>query len=193
SYEAAPRSSFLDEIEINRNRPQGRGKHCGRFTIRGCDANSGTTKFYRVNCKCWPCSYCGPRKAKRYKRAIAAIAEKLRLCRFVTLTLDPKKIHGDPVRYLNRVWAKLRTYLKRKFGATPAYIRILEFQQSGNPHPHILIDRFIIQSWLQQAWQSVGGGLFVNIEWVDVHRVSRYVSKYLTKELLLSAPLRSRR
>jgi hypothetical protein len=28
---------------------------------------------------------------------------------------------------------------------------------------------------------------------VDLHRVSRYLSKYLTKELLMSAPLRSRR
>jgi hypothetical protein len=43
------------------------------------------------------------------------------------------------------------------------------------------------------AWQAVGGGLFVNAKFVDVHRVSRYLSKYLTKELLMSAPLRSRR
>ena len=40
---------------------------------------------------------------------------------------------------------------------------------------------------------AVGGGQMVDIRYVDVHRVSRYLSKYLTKELLLSAPLRSRR
>ena len=33
----------------------------------------------------------------------------------------------------------------------------------------------------------------VFIKYVDVHRISRYLSKYLTKELLLSAPKRSRR
>ena len=33
----------------------------------------------------------------------------------------------------------------------------------------------------------------VDIRLIDVHRVSRYLSKYLTKELLMSAPLRSRR
>src|SRR5215470_14997605 len=50
SCEAAPRpSSFLDELTINRNTPPGRGRHCGRFTIRGYDAVSGTTKFYRLN------------------------------------------------------------------------------------------------------------------------------------------------
>lgn len=33
----------------------------------------------------------------------------------------------------------------------------------------------------------------VFIKYVDIHRISRYLSKYLTKELLLSAPKRSRR
>jgi hypothetical protein len=33
----------------------------------------------------------------------------------------------------------------------------------------------------------------VDVRFVDVHRVSRYLSKYLTKELLMSAPLRCRR
>jgi hypothetical protein len=191
--EAVRNPPFLDELKINRNMFAGRGRHCGRFSVRGYDPKTGLTTFYRVNCKCWDCRYCGPRKAKRYKRAIVRIAEALRLCRFVTLTLDPSKIEGDPVRYLNRVWAKLRVYLKRKYGVAPAYIRVLEFQQSGNPHFHLLIDRFIVQSWLQEAWQAVGGGRFVRLQWVDIHRVARYVSKYLTKELLLSAPLRSRR
>lgn len=171
----------------------GRGKHCGRFSVRGHDPQTRTTMFYRINCKCWNCSYCGPRKAKRYKHAIVRIAETLQLCRFVTLTLDPSKIQGDPVRYLNQVWAKLRVYLKREFGVAPAYIRVLEFQQNGNPHFHILIDRFLRWTWLQHAWEAVGGGRQMDITFVDVHRVSHYLSKYLTKELLLSAPLRSRR
>jgi hypothetical protein len=192
SGEAAPNPpSFLDELTINRNRPRGRGRHCGRFSIRGSDA--GVTRFLRLNCKCWDCSYCAPRKARRYRHAIAQTAERLQLRRFVTLTLDPSKIEGDPVCYLNKTWAKFRTYLRRKFGVAPTYIRVLEFQKSGNPHFHILISCYVEFAWLQRAWQSVGGGLFVNIKLVDVHRVSRYLSKYLTKELLLSAPLRSRR
>jgi hypothetical protein len=115
------------------------------------------------------------------------------LQRFLTLTLDPSKIEGDPVRYLNDVFAKLRVYLRREFGAAPQYIRVLEFQKNGNPHFHILIDRFIDIEWIRRAWVAVGGGFMVDIRLVDVHRVSRYLSKYLTKELLMSAPLRSRR
>lgn len=188
---AAAQPSFLDEIEINRNNP--RGKHCGRYSAQGWDDKSGTTLFCRIYCKCWNCSYCAPRKAKRYKKAISSVAEARELCRFVTLTLDPAKVQGDSVRYLNRVFAKLRIYLKRQFGVAPAYIRVLEFQQNGNPHFHLLIDRYVEWAWLKRAWQAVGGGSFVNIKFVDVGRVSHYLSKYLTKDLLLSAPLRSRR
>jgi hypothetical protein len=95
--EATQQSSYLDPIQNNRNRELGRGRHCGRFTVRGQIPNSSETRFHRVNCKCWACSYCGPRKAKRYKHAIRAIAEAQGLQRLLTLTLDPTKIEGDPV------------------------------------------------------------------------------------------------
>jgi hypothetical protein len=189
----AEQAPSLDPIQINRNRELGRGKHCGRFTVRGQAPGSPETSFHRVNCKCWNCSYCAPRKAKRIKHAIRTTAEAMQLRRFLTLTLDPAKIAGDPVRYLNAVFAKLRVYLQRKYGVAPQYIRILEFQKNGNPHFHILIDRYIAREWIQAAWVAVGGGWMVDIRHVDVHRVSRYLSKYLTKELLMSAPLRSRR
>jgi hypothetical protein len=87
----------------------------------------------------------------------------------------------------------LRVYLARKHGTSIQYIRILEFQKNGNPHLHILINRYLEIEWIRQAWVAVGGGYMVDIQLVDVHRVSRYLSKYLTKALLMSAPLRSRR
>ena len=149
---------------------------------------------HRLNCKTWGCERCGPKKAKRYKYAISQAAEKYRLQRFMTLTLDPKQLNGEePVRYLRDCWAKCRQSLRRKFGEAPQYICVLEFQKNGNPHLHILVDRWLKQEWVKEAWQSVGGGQHVDIRFVDVHRVSRYLSKYLTKELILSAPLRSRR
>jgi hypothetical protein len=109
------------------------------------------------------------------------------------LTLDPKKISGDPVRYLNAAFAKLRVYLQRTYGTAPQYIRVLEFQKNGNPHFHVLIDRYIDIAWIKNAWVAVGGGYMIDIRLVDIHRVGPYVSKYLTKELLMSGPPRSRR
>src|SRR5207253_6556791 len=151
-------------------------------------------RFIRLDCKCWDCKYCGPKKARQYKHAIRQTAEAYKLCRFLTLTLDPRFMdHRDPVAYINHAFAKWRIYLKRRLGALVVYIRILEFQKNGNPHFHILVDRFISHSLIQSTWQAAGGGRMVFIEYVDIHRISRYLSKYLTKELLLSAPKRSRR
>ena len=133
------------------------------------------------------------RDERNVTSTISATAEAMRLHRFLTLTLDPKRIEGDPVRYLNDAFAKLRVYLKRELHVAPQYIRVLEFQKNGNPHFHILIDQYIDLGWIRKAWVAVGGGFMVDIRCVDVHRVSRYLSKYLTKELLLSAPSRSRR
>jgi hypothetical protein len=73
------------------------------------------------------------------------------------------------------------------------YIAILEFQKNGNPHLHVLVDRFIPHGWIKASWDALGGGRIGDIRLVDIHRISHYLSKYLTKELLLSAPERSRR
>lgn len=184
--------SSLDLIKRNRNKLP-RRSFCGIFTIVGRSANGQETQYHRAGCKCWTCGSCGPKKAWRYQHAIRAIAEDLKLRRLLTLTLDSQKVQGDRVVHLRNAFNKLRTYWRRKFGVSPNYIAVLEFQQSGNPHLHILIDRFMEQAWLSAAWNSVGGGRIVDIRFVDLHRVSRYLSKYLTVDLFLSAPQGVRR
>lgn len=172
------------------------GKWCGRFTAKGRSFDGSEVRYHRVNCKCWDCAYCGPRKAGAYKNRIRELAEHHKLTRFVTLTLDPKKLGGDAsdsVAYLRKCFDKFRTYLQRKFGRSIKYIAVLEFQKNGFAHLHLLVDRFIEQAWISQAWEALGGGSHVDIRMVDLHRVSRYLSKYLTKDLLMSAPKKSRR
>lgn len=181
------------DVAIKELQAIGRCKYCGARTLRGYTLDGRSEKLIRLNCKKWACAYCGPRKAWRYKQAIRAIAERNSLTRFLTLTLDPSKIEGDAVRYLRRVFNKFRVSLLRKFGCSVTYIAILEFHKSGIPHLHVLIDRFVVQKWISVAWSAVGGGEIVDIRSVDVHRISHYLAKYLTKELLMSAPLRSRR
>lgn len=195
---ATQRVSSLDEIQNNRNIgiPQsfqslGRNRNCGMWTIVGSDGVR--QRFHRLNCKTWGCCYCGPRKAKLYRYRIGQLAEREELTRFLTLTLDPAKIEGNSVRYLRGVFNKFRLYLRRKYGTPVKYIAVLEFHKSGVAHLHLLVDRFIPWDWLRQSWSAIGGGEMVFIKYVDVHRISRYLSKYLTKELLLSAPKRSRR
>jgi len=69
---------------------------------------------------------------------------------------------------------------QRKFGASVRFIAVLEYQKSGMAHLHFLVGVYIPQDWLSEAWQSIGGGMIVDIRYVDVHRVSAYLTPYLT-------------
>jgi hypothetical protein len=125
------------------------------------------------------------------------VATQNQLCRFLTLTLNPRScpatdsVATDSVAYVKNCWAKFRTYLKRRYQTPLSFIAVVELQQSGYAHLHVLVDRFIEQNWIAEAWQAVGGGRIVDIRYVDIHRIAPYMSKYLTKDLLL-APFKPR-
>src|SRR5262249_35207964 len=101
--------------------------------------------YRRLDCKRMSCDRCGPKKARRYRRAIAREAEANNLTRFVTLTLDPTCVPSpdESVDYIRQCFNKFRTYLRRSFGTRIEYITVLELQKSGMAHLHVLIDRFI--------------------------------------------------
>jgi hypothetical protein len=113
---------------------------------------------------------------------MAELADKHQLKRFVTLTLDPKRVPSGQGsdRYLRNCWRKMRVLLQRKFGSSVRFISVLEFQKSGMAHLHFLVGVYIPQGWLSEAWQSIGGGKIVDIRYVDVHRVSAYITVYLS-------------
>lgn len=140
------------------------------------------------------CDHCGPRKARQYRRAIAREAEANQLTRFLTLTLDPSRAPepDESVQYIRECFNKLRTYLKRFMGARVHYITVLELQKSGMAHLHVLLGCYIPKEVIDRAWTAVGGG-FTWMKYVDVHRVSAYMSKYLTKDLFGAVPSKKKR
>ena len=168
---------------------------CGSWTIYGPDKETKHIRFLRLKCKCWKCPRCGPKKAKQLRYTTIQAAQKLNLKRLLTLTLDPAKLpnDADSIRYLKECWSKFRVYLGRKYQTKVSFIAFMEIQKNGRAHLHILVDRYMPQTWVSQAWQSVGGGRIVDIRVVDIHRVALYVSKYLTKNLLDELPPRARR
>lgn len=152
----------------------------------------------RLQCGAYRCLSCLPRKLRRVRTRIAQIATEKKLLKFVTLTLDPKKIppgvRSD--RYLRETWRKMRVLLARRFGESVHFIGVLEFQKSGVAHLHLLVAVYIPQDWLSSAWQSVGGGKIVDIRYVDVHRIAGYLTHYLTGDKVSRTisllPLRAR-
>lgn len=99
------------------------------------------------------------------------------------------RVQRRSVPHIRKCWAKLRVYLHRGFGEAPKYVAVLEFQKTtGLAHLHIVIDRYIDQAWAKEVWSKIGGGEHVHLREIDAHRAAAYLSKYLSKELLLSAP-----
>jgi hypothetical protein len=219
--------------------PNGRTRLCGAWTMHGTrlvgtlrlprkprgGAIAPRERFVRLRCKCWSCSLCGPHKAIKYRGQIMRAVHQYKLHRFLTLTLDARKLASGPkleaylkhfeehksighacscdtcteiriksIRHIRKSWDKLRYYMHRKFKAAPTYVAVIEFQKvTGLAHLHIVIDRFIDQKWVREAWQALGGGQHVDIRHVDVHRAAAYLSKYLSKDVLLNSPTGMRR
>ena len=132
-------------------------------------------------CQSYRCRRCCNPKLKKVRARIAVIATEHKLQRMATLTLDPKRIpKGQRTdRYIRECWREMRVSLARKFGKSIPFVGVLEFQRNGTAHLHLLVGQYISQAWLSRAWAAIGGGKIVDIRWVDVHRVSAYLSVYL--------------
>ncbi len=191
----APVPSSLDEVQTNCDRPKGWNRNCGAYTARGAlKKQAEKTRYCSIRCKCWGCSRCGPRRAAMYAIRIRKAAQRLGLTTLLTLTLDPSKLNGsESTAYITGVFADFRVYLRRKLGYPPVFIRVLEYQRNDNAHFHVLLNCNLPQAWVSEAWSALGGGRIVDIRRVDLHRVSHYLSKYLTKQMLMNAPKRARR
>jgi hypothetical protein len=120
------------------------------------------------------------------------------LTRHLALTLDPKKVVGEPWGYLQNVWNKLRVYLWRiaktrkrltkwqkiirKHGLT--WQKVVQIQPgTGLPHYHIMLSAFIPFAWMKEAWQKLGGGS-VYLRYVDIQTVSGFIKGYFTRQVL---------
>jgi hypothetical protein len=169
---------------------------CGEKTLIGLI--KGSYAYHKLFCKGYKCRRCGPKKIRRVRKQIVRRAVQHGLTRFLTLTLDPKKLPPgstlrEQIAYLNTVWRKMRVYLRRHLGKSLVFIAVIELQSKGTPHLHLLVGSYIHKSWINASWQALGGGCMTRIEYCDVHRVAAYLSSYITDESILNLPHGTRR
>jgi hypothetical protein len=160
---------------------------CGNFSVVGAvKGKPGTFGHKTLFCQSYRCDRCRKPKLRRVRARISEIAQEHKLTRMATLTLDPKRIPSSDKartdRYIRECWRKMRVLLARQFNGSLSFVGVLEFQENGNAHLHGLIGQYIAHQWLSLAWQSIGGGKIVDIRYVDVHRVSAYLTVYLAGE-----------
>jgi hypothetical protein len=150
----------------------------------------GETADYR--CGSWDCYCCGYRMRSNLVEEIKRVTqERPGMSRLLTLTLDPEMApsdQGSQHKYLTERWNALRTRLKREVGDF-SYIWVREEQESGLPHLHALVSRYLPQQVVSAAWEELGGGEIVDIRKIDrVDKAAHYIGKYLTKDALTGMP-----
>ncbi|MCU4728650.1 rolling circle replication-associated protein [Halapricum hydrolyticum] len=158
------------------------------------ESESGETAGFR--CKSWDCYCCSHMmRMNLIEELDRLIEERPELRRLLTLTLDPEKApadQDDQHRYLTDRFNALRTELNDRYDGL-SYIWIREEGDSGNPHLHLLVDRYMEQSELSRLASRVGLGHIVDIRRVNARNAARYLTKYLTKGSLWNLPDGARR
>lgn len=149
-------------------------------------------------CGQWDCYCCGYRMRQNLVEEIEALVhERPEMRRLMSLTLDPKKVPPEVqddddalTAYLMNTWRKFRVYIQREYGDF-SFVWVKEQGEENGKHwhLHVLVSRYLNQSWISEAWSAVGGGEVVDIRRVDrVEKVAHYLGKYLTKNALSDFP-----
>jgi len=106
---------------------------------------------------------------------------------FLTLTLDPKRFSSFEQAYGALLWGwnKISTAMRKKFPQIKGYARVVELQESGNPHLHVLIfgADFIAIEWIRKLWEErYQLGVQIKVKEIQNDKGAiRYLLKYLLK------------
>jgi len=133
-------------------------------------------------CKAWACPRCGPRKARKLAKRIAACPGT----KLLTLTL-PTDTTTTAIQKLDQLNANFRTLMKRLRRAYPhstlRYVKVVELTKKGTPHLHVVLEsEYIPQALVSTLWHEISGARVVDIRAIRRKNGSgKYLAKYLTK------------
>jgi len=167
-----------------------------REIYRNMELESESGEIAPFRCNSWDCYCCAHRmKWNLTEELDRLVEERPELRRLLTITLDESispDSQDEQHEYLTERWNALRTEIKDEY-PDMSYVWIREEGESGNPHLHLLVDRFLPQAMLSRTAQRVGLGEVVDIRRVNARNAARYVTKYLTKGALHDLPDGARR
>jgi hypothetical protein len=172
------------------------GRYDCREVYRNMELEAEDGEIAPFRCNSWDCYCCAHRmRCNLIEELDRLIEERPELRRLLTLTLDPETAPDDQAeqhRYLTDRFNALRTELRDRWPDL-SYIWIREEGESGNPHLHLLVDRYMAQSELSRLAARVGLGHIVDIRRVNARNAAKYLTKYLTKGALHDLPDGARR
>lgn len=152
--------------------------------------NTETDETAAYRCDSWDCACCGHRMKMNLLEGIdRVVEERPELSRLLTLTVDPSRNpdRERAHREIGEAWNRLRSYIQASYGDF-SYIWVREEQESGYPHLHVLVSRFLPQREVSAAWSRTGMGSVVDIRAVEARQAGHYVAKYLAKDAMAFLP-----
>ena len=149
----------------------------------------------------------GKRRSKllaRYDRAWSYATQHYKDGVFLTLTTDLHRFSSIYEATMSMSWAfnSFMSWLQKKLGYRPPYIKVLEFTKKGLPHLHIIffnVSYLADKEEITQEWNRLGQGI-INYVYAIVnrnghwrwkarrpqgggHSVKNYLKKYLLKTM----------
>lgn len=163
------------------NRYDKRPHYCGRDIIY----DSSKKSLSHMNCKSFACVHCRKKKINSLINKFVRICYINNLQRHMVITLKGKSFRknvnpDDSFKYMSKKFNNFRWLLKRDYNISLKYISMNRSQYSGYSHLHIMIDKYIKIKYLIDVTKRVGLGS-VDIEFIDIHRIKNYLSKYWYK------------
>ncbi len=151
-----------------------------------------------ADCDSWKCPECAQRmKDSWVLRAQIGVRQYLadgRAVDFVTITSNEKlKNFAQTEHVWREAWPVLYAAIKRK-NKTLQYMVIPEKHEDGRMHVHALWTAGVTQRWLKDNGRRRGLGYMADVKHVtNVIAATRYVTKYVGKDLGTEVPKKFRR
>jgi len=159
-------------------------RYCGGDGVLLEEEGDGYIRLraHRIRCKSWFCPVCKHRNLKILRARISSMLDGNGAVFLTLTTKDQLQDQIESMKLIQEHWDTMLKRMRRRFGKFK-YFKIMEFHKNGQPHLHVLIDKFIPQSWISRNWNDVHGAYIVDIRYRDAGRAVSYATKYLSKEL----------
>lgn len=166
-----------------------------RHVYQNMEIEAEDGEIAQFRCKSWDCYCCAHwMRMNLVEELDRLVEERPELRRFLTLTVDPSAVpeQKEQHRYLTERFNALRTELNDRYDGL-SYVWVREEGEAGNPHLHLIVDRYLPQAELSALAERVGLGEVVDIRRVNARNMAKYLTKYLTKGSMAHLPKGCRR
>ncbi len=160
--------------------------------------DTDTGELINVRCNTYACEYCGKKMRQRLYSAIHGYIREWQYIRMWTFTVKSAVFRNNADvgnKLISKIWHTFITYCRRSSELSDVsrnfnYIKLLEFHQSGLPHLHVIVDRYLRWNVIQSLWEKAirrytdlschVGHCSVTFG-TNAKGAARYVAKYVTK------------